>query len=103
MQKISDKNESALKAAKNDKIECQICLEEFMPSDNFLFAEYSNEPANVRNQLCKTENKNEGKRRYALQCGHDLFHYHCIKKWCQTKNDPNRNCPICKSHVLKID
>lgn len=86
-----------------EKQECQICLEELLFSDNKLFSEYAENHPSIRNMLCRAENKDESTRRHALPCGHDLFHYKCIKKWFDCNEPSNRSCPICKAVIAKLE
>ncbi|KAF6037938.1 hypothetical protein EB796_003740 [Bugula neritina] len=36
--------------------------------------------------------------RQKLDCGHDAFHYKCLKKWVAQEGD--RSCPLCRSNTL---
>jgi len=38
------------------------------------------------------------KARKKLDCGHDAFHYKCLKRWVAGEGD--RSCPLCRSNTL---
>eukprot|EP01083_Nonionella_stella_P119569 357528_1 len=38
----------------------------------------------------------------ALECGHS-FHAQCIRQWCKVQRGQFKRCPLCRSHIYKLD